>query len=252
MTTPPTHGSTPEETDVPPRYDCLCCDRDYLTESELTRHVTDDHDPSDVAISMAPVNIPVVARFPDTPEITTRKEALKAIKEEGRSGVVPDVTRQLSAGECPICGELVAPDTDVPVRMVPSHGHETWEWYQALRETVSDEYERSPTFDDAGYPSPAGTVMVLLPGDWIELTVDGWDDPVAGYVLEVDDPRTEVMAPEWESREVSIVVSNVPGTEGRESATLHPDPDGTVQLRRPGLPSVDVRAITRRPWYAKH
>lgn len=250
MPTPSNSDTTDGEADAPPRYDCLCCDRDYLTEDELGRHVTRDHDASDVAISMAPANIPAVARFQDDPEITTREAALKAIKKDGREGEPPEVTRRLSAGECPICGEPVAPDSDVPVRIVPSHGHEPWEWYQALREAVPDEYEQSPTFDDGGYHRPAGTVMELVPGDWFEITVEGWDEPVAGCVREVDDPRAKTVAGEWESREVTATVSNTPGADGRESATLHPNPDGTVKLRRPGVPSVDVRTVTRQPWHA--
>lgn len=244
------NNATSHCTDVPPRYDCLCCDRDYLTEDEIGRHVTRDHDPSDVAVNMAPVNIPEVARFPDDPEITTRKEALIAIKEDGREGEPPEVTRRLSAGECPICGESVAPDSDVPVRMVPPHGHGVWEWYQALREAVPDEYEQSPVFDDGGYNRPAGTVMELVPGDYFEITVEEWDDPVAGYVREVDDPRAKATAGEWESREVSVVVSGTPDDDRREFATLVPNPDGAVKLRRPGVPSVDVRTVTRQPWHA--
>jgi len=197
---------------------------------------------------MAPVNIPAVAQFPDDPEITSRAEALKTIKEDGREGDVPDVTRRLSAGECPICGEPVASDSDIPVHLVPSHGHEAWEWYQALREAVPDEYEQSPTFDDGGYHGPAGTVMELLPRDWFELTTAEWSDPVAGHVREIDDPRAKAVAGEWETREVSATVS-VPYADDGKFVTLHPSPDGTVKLRRPGLPSVDVRTVTRQPWY---
>lgn len=279
---------SPPTGDAPTRYDCLCCEDRYLTEDELHTHVSDVHDPDDVVTSLAPINIPPVARFPDDPDITNDREAKVAINRDDREGELPEVSRQVADGICPVCGEGVATDAEVPIRILPrSHGsaHDTWEWYSVLRETVPDDYEVSPTYDNDGRPDPAGTVMELVPGDKLTFRAKGWSQSVSsgkfqrdtiteddewcavGVVTDIDDPRSDPFASDWDYREVDLR-ANTELADETVTVTLMPKEDGSVRLTmeplikqaetakrwgRSGGGNVrsDVIEAERTPWYER-
>lgn len=285
------HNKPESETDStapPTRYDCLCCPADYLTDAELRSHVGDKHDPSDIVSALTPINIPPVTRFVDDPDITTDRDAKLAINRDDRDGAVPDPARQVVDGICPVCGADAATDAELPERILPQvHGnaHDTWEWYTVLRGLVPDEYDVSPTYDTAGRDDPAGTVMELVPDDIVELHVDGWEQSVSsgrfqrdtisddaewtatGVVLDVDDPRSDPYAHEFDQREV-ILRANTSVADDPMNITLSPSDDETVRLTmeplvkqaetaqrwgRSGGGNVTATVIEaeRTPWYER-
>lgn len=237
-------------TSEPKRYDCLCCDEQFLEDDELVEHVEQYHDPDDIVRSLLPINIPAVARFEDEPEITTEREAQTAIRRDGREGETPEKSEKAAQGICPICDEEIATDAEAPSRLLPrQHGdsHDVMEWYGALRSVVPDGYDESPTYDDGGLDDPAGTVMQLAPGDVVRFDADGWSQSVStgryqrgsisdddewsgiGIVTSVDDPRDDWMSHEFDRREVWIRADTDLDDEPRE-ITLSPKDDGSVNI----------------------
>lgn len=272
----------------PSRYNCLCCDQQYLRKPELKPHVRDSHSAQDIATALLPLNIPGIARFADDPEITTEYEAQVAIRRDGRDGTLPDATAALTEGRCPVCGDRVAPDASAPARAVPPHGHDVWLWYLELRQAIPDAYEQSPVLDQAGVEGPAGTVMELVPDDRIHVTVDGWSQSVStgrfqrgsvsgtdtweieGVVTRIDDSRTEPLPrPSFFDDDVDkevTVAAQADFAEDTTLVTLHPKDDGSVRVQYypeydgpttaqqwgrggPGYIKGSATTVTRTPWH---
>jgi hypothetical protein len=259
----------------PPRYNCLVCDERFLEEDELRDHV-EDHRLRDIYGVLRPVNFPTVAWYVDdsVPFTTyTHRAARYAQNVLDEEGISPEPAQRLANGNDPLTGEPV--DSTHPTTLARKLPHSEWELYQLLRESVPDEYEHSPVFDDGGYPEPAATVNRLQPDDNIAWRAQGWSQSLGtprgqtrekisnddcwtgeGTVTGIEDSRTEPGPSVFDdglSRTVTVV-ANTELFDDSVTVMLEPRSDGDVSVKL--QPQVRQDAAVKRkghggPGYTK-
>lgn len=259
----------------PPRYDCLVCDETYFLEDELREHVV-EHSHRDLYTALRGENFPTVAWFvPDEVPFTayTRDAARYALNVLDAEGVTPLPVERLANGQDPLTGDDV--ESTHPSTLVRKQPHDKWGLYELIRKHVPDEYERSPVYDDAGYPEPAATINCLQPDDVVAWRAQGWSQSLGtprgqtrdsfsnddwwegeGIVTGVEDSRTGAGIELYEDSidRTVTVYAKTDLFEERVSVTLEPRTDGDVVVKL--RPQVRQDAAVKRkghggPGYTK-
>jgi hypothetical protein len=243
----PVHTNhAPEE---PPRFDCLVCDKQYLSDDELRSHVEDTHTRRDLYTTLLPVNFPLVAWYADSEmpyTVYTARAARYARQVLEDDGVTPGPVRRFTNDRHPVSNDPL--NSSHPATLARNDDHGVWELYQVIRDSVPVEFEWSPVFDDSGCDEPAATVNRLQPGDAVAWRAGGWtqslgtprgqprdqisdeDDWEAdGVVVSITDDRGQDVG-NWgdtTSRQVTVV-AETEVVDGQIEAQMEPRSDGTV------------------------